>query len=222
MNGFILDIESIDEVNLAIIPFIPLALWILGVVFLGGCIIVIINAVKTSGKKLAIVGMQEAGKSTLYNMLRTGEPGEHLPTTIEEIAEFKVKDRDIKIKKGKDIGGGPEFIMPYYEDLIRDNEIIIFIFNVSEYLNDISYQRNTKDRLDFIYRKSKEYNKKMNNLVMIASHIDILSSDKQKTAVNEILNSISGKQYQEMFKSNFFAINIIDKKHINKLIDHIF
>lgn len=166
--------------------------------------------------------MQEAGKSTLYNMLRTGEPGEHLPTTIEEIAEFKVKDRDIKIKKGKDIGGGPEFIMPYYEDLIRDNEIIIFIFNVSEYLNDISYQRNTKDRLDFIYRKSKEYNKKMNNLVMIASHIDILSSDKQKTAVNEILNSISGKQYQEMFKSNFFAINIIDKKHINKLIDHIF
>ena len=153
MNGFILDIESIDEVNLAIIPFIPLALWILGVVFLGGCIIVIINAVKTSGKKLAIVGMQEAGKSTLYNMLRTGEPGEHLPTTIEEIAEFKVKDRDIKIKKGKDIGGGPEFIMPYYEDLIRDNEIIIFIFNVSEYLNDISYQRNTKDRLDFIYRK---------------------------------------------------------------------
>lgn len=210
-------IESINEENLAILPFIPLALWILGVVFLSGCIII----VRTTGKKLAVLGMERAGKSTLYNMLRTGEPGTHLNTTIEEYGEFTIKDRKIKIKKGKDIGGGPEFIQ-YYEDLIKQNEIIIFVFNVSKYLNDLIYQRETKDRLDFVYRKSKEYNKEMNNLVMIASHIDILSSDKQKTAMKEILNTISGKQYNEMFKNNFFVMNIVNNEHINKLKESIF
>lgn len=209
-------IESINEENLAILPFIPLALWILGVVFLSGCIII-----RTTGKKLAVLGMERAGKSTLYNMLRTGEPGTHLNTTIEEYGEFTIKDRKIKIKKGKDIGGGPEFIQ-YYEDLIKQNEIIIFVFNVSKYLNDLIYQRETKDRLDFVYRKSKEYNKEMNNLVMIASHIDILSSDKQKTAMKEILNTISGKQYNEMFKNNFFVMNIVNNEHINKLKESIF
>lgn len=214
-------IESINEENLAILPFIPLALWILGVVFLSGCIIIVYNTVRTTGKKLAVLGMERAGKSTLYNMLRTGEPGTHLNTTIEEYGEFTIKDRKIKIKKGKDIGGGLEFIQ-YYEDLIKQNEIIIFVFNVSKYLNDLIYQRETKDRLDFVYRKSKEYNKEMNNLVMIASHIDILSSDKQKTAMKEILNTISGKQYNEMFKNNFFVMNIVNNEHINKLKESIF
>lgn len=214
-------IESINEGNLAIIPIIPLVLWILGVIFLGGCIITVYNAVKTTGKKLAVLGMERAGKSTLYNMLRTGEPGTPLNTTIEEFGEFTIKDRKIKIKKGKDIGGGPEFIQ-YYEDLIKQNDIIIFIFNVSKYLNNLIYQRDTKDRLDFIYRKSKEYNKEMNNLVMIASHVDLLPSDKQKTAIKEILNTINGKQYNEMFKNNFFIISIINNEHINKLKEKIF
>lgn len=214
-------IESINEENLAILPFIPLVLWILGVVFLSGCIIIVYNTVRTTGKKLAVLGMERAGKSTLYNMLRTGEPGTHLNTTIEEYGEFTIKDRKIKIKKGKDIGGGLEFIQ-YYEDLIKQNEIIIFVFNVSKYLNDLIYQRETKDRLDFVYRKSKEYNKEMNNLVMIASHIDILSSDKQKTAMKEILNTISGKQYNEMFKNNFFVMSIVNNEHINKLKESIF
>ena len=76
-------IESINEENLAILPFIPLVLWILGVVFLSGCIIIVYNTVRTTGKKLAVLGMERAGKSTLYNMLRTGEPGTHLYTSIE-------------------------------------------------------------------------------------------------------------------------------------------
>ena len=106
--------------------------------------------------------------------------------------------------------------------MIKQNEFIIFVFNVSKYLNDLIYQRETKDRLDFVYRKSKEYNKEMNNLVMIASHIDILSSDKQKTAMKEILNTISGKQYNEMFKNNFFVMSIVNNEHINKLKESIF
>lgn len=214
-------IELINEENLAMFQFIPLIFWVLGSIFLGGCIIKVYNVVKTTGKKLAVLGMEKAGKSTLYNMLRTGEPGIHLNTTIEEYGEFTIKDRKIKIKKGKDIGGGPEFIQ-YYEDLIKQNEIIIFVFNVSKYLNDLVYQRDTKDRLDFVYRKSKEYNKDMNNLVMIASHIDLLSLDKQKTAVKEVLNTINGKQYNEMFKTNFFVMSIVNKEHINKLKEKIF
>lgn len=218
---FMLYLESVNEVNFAIIQFIPLVLWILGAIFLGGCIIVVYNAVKTTGKKLAIIGMERAGKSTLYNMLKTGEPGMPLQTSVEEIGEFTIKDRKIKIKKGKDIGGGTEFIQ-YYEDMIKQNEIIIFVFNVSKYLNDIIYQRDTKDRLDFVYRKSREFNKEVNNLVMLASHVDLLSSDKQKTAVKDILNTINGKQYNEMFKNNFFVMSIVNNEHINKLKESIF
>lgn len=216
-----LDIELINEINIAIFPIIPLVLWALGAIFLGGCIFLFSDIVKTTGKKLAILGMERSGKTTLYNMLRTGEPGKPLQTSIEEVGDFVVKDRKIKIKKGKDIGGG-ESLISYYEDLIRESEIIIFIFNVSKFLNDSTYQRDTKDRLDYIYRKVKEYNKEMKNIVMIASHLDVLPDDKQKKSMEEILSVINGKLYQEMFKNNFFIISIVNNEHINKLKEKIF
>lgn len=216
-----------DATSLAIFPFLPFFVplwgWVIATIFVGGCAIAIAGAVMTSGKKLTILGMSRAGKSTLYNMLKTGEPGKPDVTGFEDVSEFKIKDRNIRVKKGKDIGGGNSFLS-YYEDLIKENEIIVFVFNVAKYLdsNEFLYQRETKDRLDFIYRKAKEYNKEMKNLVMIASHIDDLPEEKQKHALEEILSSIKGRQYREMFKNNFFVISLVNKEHINKLIDGIF
>jgi len=212
--------HSIPEYQEAFFWFIPVI-----VAAAVATTVIIIALITTSGKTLAIIGMQMAGKTTMWNMLRNGYSDKNYsPTGKEQVGEFVLKngDRQIKIKKSLDVGGGDEYLKLYWNQLIKENEIIIFIFNIQKYLNDLEYQRQTNARLDFICEKASESNREMKNMVMIASHIDLFPSGEQKDADQKVLRAMTGKSYEKMFKENYCAINLTDKPSIDKLVNEIF
>ena len=159
------------------------------------------------GKSIAVLGMQEAGKTLMLATLQNKEYNNYSATVGEEpYSEFNLKtgEKSIKIKSGKDIGGGVEYCHRY-EDMINSCDIVFFLFDGYKYLHDKKYEKNAKARLDFIHRK-----KGAKQVVVIATHKD--KFDYPDKAYRDILATVFRKSsYRELFETNFLFLNMRDK-----------
>lgn len=167
--------------------------------------------------KLGIVGMKASGKTTLLNKLR-GIEGSPKSTSKEsyDSFEFKLNDgKTIQIDKGNDIGGNKNY-MAEYREIIKKNNVILYFFNVCEYLTNLDYKRECNSRLDHINSDIK--NKK---IAIIASHSDLSGNDKN-ILKEEILNQVQDKKYSKLFNDGFFVVNLTDDKENKELIEKIF
>jgi ADP-ribosylation factor family. len=93
-------------------------------------------------RRIVILGLKAAGKTTLWNSLR--ERLDVLPesTSLENVESFTVKNGDtsVDIAATKDIGGGDSFV-PHYDELIKDGTLIYFLVDlntIAKYKDDIS------------------------------------------------------------------------------------
>ena len=128
-----------------IIPAIP---WIIGVIFtlLGG-VLIVTHSKKTDGKTLGVLGMSQAGKSRFLSNLGLF-PYSDEATNIKDYKEhtYKVKDREIKIMAGQDVGGDVD-IKRFYNQWVTEKDITIFIFDGPLFLKDQKYAKDVKSRL---------------------------------------------------------------------------
>lgn len=200
----------------------PWWIWLIGILI--SLIGRIIKPEKTEGKNLAVLGMQGAGKTQLYNMLKGNYGVKTIPTGNEpyESFEIKLRDRTVVISDGKDIGGNETYIRQFYKDMIDHNEIIIFIFNIKSYLNDKKERRLINARLEYLYENSKQYKDIDKNVVIIGSFADKLSKDEAKESYNKLLDLVSKKDYEKLFKKNVFIIDITNKEQVIKVAEKIF
>lgn len=192
----------------------------------GGVLWVLIRTIfkRIAGKSIAVLGMQGAGKT---HMLANMQGKEYIPNpTIgkERYEEFFTSSgwRGMFIKSGQDIGGGSENCELFYESMIKDSDIVFFLFDAYKYLNDKEYQIDAQARLDFIHRKTKA-----DQVAIFATHRDQFESIKMSTTSTHhatpigkklsadeapmyILETVRGKPYSELFKNNFCFLDMRD------------
>lgn len=167
--------------------------------------------------KLGVIGMQASGKTTFLNNLR-GLKAVLNPTSRENFESFKFElsnGKTIYIDKGNDIGGAKNYMFEYRQ-IIKKNNIVLYFFNVSEYLTNIDYKRECNSRLDHI-----NINIENKKIAIIASHSD-LSQHSKNILIEEILNQVRDKKYSNLFNNTFFVVNLTDKNEVSGLIDKIF
>lgn len=167
--------------------------------------------------KLGIIGMKSSGKTTFLNNLR-GIVSVPKTTSKEsyDSFEFELSNGKTKyISKGKDIGGNRSYLTEYRQ-IIEENDVILYFFDVCKYLTNLDYKRDCNSRLDFINADIK--NKK---IAIIASHSDLSQHSKNKL-IEEIINQVRDKKYAKLFNELFFVVNLTNQKELDELINVIF
>lgn len=196
---------------------------------------------KTTGKKIAVLGMPSSGKTTFLDMIRYGVSHANGGTALTDIPGFTktVNGREVVFAPCKDIGGGRPYVEQFYKDQIKENDIIFFLFDAYKYLNNTEYQKEVNCRLSFVYDSAKERGNFNidNNVVIIGSHSDCLPKSERKDSIamvqsivananvsdEEIIRlKIAGKEYAELLKCNFFITNLTNKKEINSILEKLF
>lgn len=166
---------------------------------------------------LAVFGMQESGKTTIFNYLRNEKEG---PGTIRrELNEFEYKLDNGKIrviKKGVDIGGGAEFIRKNYEPMLLDDnyDVYFFVFNSFKYLNELSEQRDVNARIEFVQKK----NIKKKKIILIGSYFDKFKIDESKIR-SEIKKKVENKSYSSLFNENLVLMDLTNKSVLKEFFN---
>lgn len=171
----------------------------------------------TSSRKLGIIGMKSSGKTTfLFNL--GGLTRIKFNTNKDNYEDFEYKTnsgKTILIEKGLDIGGGKNYMVDY-RDIISKNDIVFYFFNISEYLNNVTYSRDCNSRLSFIFSSLGD-----KKTVLIGTHSD--KSNLSKNQLREqVIKQIQDKNYSKLFNENFFILNLTDDTQFKNLIDNLF
>lgn len=187
---------------------------------------------RTKRGSIAVLGPKGSGKTTFLNYLRKINTTASEGTGVEPYKTFKFKLNDgkiIKIKSGKDIGGGANY-KELYQEMIKDCDAIIIIFDINRYLFDKkkteedkrTYQELTHVRFQFIRNTYKEIygNIKTSCFVVIGSHKD--QTEKNDNNLKELFwETIKEKPYKDALLNCHFC-NLTDKNDMNKLVNDIF
>ena len=183
---------------------------------------------KVKGASLAVLGMRDAGKTRFYRYLQGREYIQDIDeqTEKDEVEEFDLclsNNHIIHIQKGHDYGGGRYFIKEYYEELVNKSDIVVFLFDIYKYFNDVEYQKETNSIAEIINR----YNKKQSNIVKLATHLDYFKTDvRDKREIKKIKkdfnDKISDKKYWRILDFNFYIVDMTNKEQLKAIVDKIF
>lgn len=177
--------------------------------------------VKTKGTTLGVFGTFGAGKTTFLNCIGVIDKVV-LGTSVVSYDEtiIKIGEREIKIAAGDDIGGTQDYMKQYGEEWIEKKDIIVFIFNAEEYLNEDEKKREVRAYLDFIFRHAKKIKKNEENIVILASRRDAF--DDKDNPRDRILNDLAGKDYVSLLKTNFMVADLREKKNVEPFLNRTF
>ena len=206
---------------------------IIGAVALGlaggvGAIVKVFNDVRHKLKikprrGIVILGTQQSGKTTIYDFLQ-GKENAGASTNIDEYEEFEYhidEKHSIKIRKGRDIGGGEEFIRTFYTKMMQDSDIDIclFVFNSYKYVHEEEYRRDVNARLGLLHRKDMLAKK----AAIIGSFVDQFPKTERASVYQKIKALTRDKPYAELLtKQHFHLTDLTKKDKLKSLIDLTF
>ena len=179
------------------------------------------------GDTMAILGMQQAGKTTILRYMKDLPfDSSYRPTDKEPYEKFEWKVGDRKIKSGIDIGGGDEWVKENYPNLIKENEIIMFVFNAKLFWDSEKYRRITLARLDFVFEQIKESKDSIDDFIkdhfaLIGTHADLIT-ESPKSVVQKIQRDYQDKSYSKIFKNNFAILDLTSSEDFDKFIEKVF
>lgn len=170
-------------------------------------------------KGLIILGMQNAGKTTIYDFLR-GKKNAGVSTNIDDYDEFTFKmggGEEIHIREGKDLGGDDGIFGKYHDKMINDEHVdfCFFVFNVFEYLNTLDYRRRVNSRLHSMYHK----NILLKNTAIVGSYYDALPDNVKQVVYEELYKFVDGKSYKDLLSREFlYLLDLRSKKEIKIML----
>lgn len=175
------------------------------------------NDVKAS-KKIAVLGLHQAGKTTFLRFLQGDKSyKKYKETGIDHYNEFdmKIDDKVITIAKNYDIGGSDAF-MRHYMRILKETEMAFFLFDVSLFLKDNEYFRNFCARVDYL--------KSMTSVTtyFIATHPDKLMKIDENELKVKISKQLERKHYQDYVTQKLFVINLLDEKKLTEFVNKVF
>ena len=194
--------------------------------------------------KLAILGPNAAGKTTLWNYFKRQLNTKDYQETEGKIFmsfvssgivwnAFKLnndekgrsftssqnQEKDINIS-GYDINGNGDFIRTEWEELIDKANMIIFIFSAPKYLNEIDYQRDINQRLQFIKANiDKKTDEKVHGIWLIGSFADKFSD--RKASWGKVISIIKTKRYCDISKNNA-CLNLTKEDELKAYYEKMF
>jgi len=180
------------------------------------------SALKKTEKGVAILGMKNAGKTTMWNNIRNISIAKPDETSYDKIDSFTYKKKDgseIIIKPGYDIGGG-DFYKTNYPSLIDKADIVFYLFDINRWNNE-EERREIKSRLQFITEKCIEKNK---NLCTLLTHSDEINNNDiiTKSLLNfkeEICKSDDGSYKQAVLTFKYFPIDTTKKESVKEIFE---
>lgn len=141
-------------------------------------------------RKLVILGMNQAGKTTMLNYLRGKNNATPEGTSREDYQAYTYTSAGniiYHIHASVDRGGKDEFVKQYPKDIEKANRIF-FLFNVNLYLSDTTYRRSTHHRIFFINDMCKRYHSNNYRINLWGTFIDKATNPSQtKYDVKRIL-----------------------------------
>ena len=188
---------------------------------------------------MAVLGIDQSGKTTWCDYLCKTNRNEK-GTTKDDIDAFTLKFDDgkkVHINEGINIGGGSVNVSPYYyENMIKENDVILFFFNAKKYIEETEYMRECNARLDLINNKIIKYN--LYNLYNDTSdiinnkrceskkiYIIMTFADQLKDrteAYNKAYELLKSRPCIKEMTDNFVLINMTDEQEKKELKEKMF
>lgn len=192
-------------------------IWCLGAILaVGGLVFYKMRFNKAAnGKKLLFLGPEESGKTTLYNWFTKNQPTTNYTASGDkndyEDPTHQFVDEKHKIRYA-DMGGSDWFLNHgEFEKHYKENDILIFVFDVKKYLNDNGMRDDVNARIDFMYTMEKHSREKKKCIVFVGSHIDQLDLKKTEIEV-KLRESVGNKEYSVLLQNNGILLADLTKK----------
>ena len=135
-------------------PLVPIAVGVVGSVGVGTSAWVLRN--KLSGKRLAVLGRQEVGKSTLLHMLRDNKLPDQVTRTTDPIpgGEFEMKlgrRRPTRFYVPKDLPGSAAPTWMVWEEAFASADMVLYLFRSDKLIErDVAETGLVKEHLDML------------------------------------------------------------------------
>jgi len=210
------------ETQMAVVWLIPCI--IIGLIIAGGGIALLIKPKDIHS--MAVLGMAGAGKTTWYDYLTGSQrSGAHTPN-FEEIGTFTIKIENgskthtIKIRKGKDISGMKEKVSVYYDDMIKESDLILFMFDADKFYNNQDYKKDANARIQKIQITLRNIQTENTDIkkdfVIIATHKDLIDKHQVENIQTDIESNFKAKHVHIHFS------NMKDQKQLDFLKQQLF
>ena len=138
------------------VPFIPVILAVSALVVAGGITLAIRSLLTIlSNKKLAILGAQRVGKTTLFQMLRDGKvpkvTGETVDAEPGTSFVLKISGKDIRFEIPKDVSGNDGVAFPEWRKAFDGADFVLYLFRADKIAaGDEKTVKLVKDHLSLI------------------------------------------------------------------------
>lgn len=133
-------------------------------------------------KKIAILGIKGAGKTTLWNGLRGNIDVDPVTTHYQKIEEFSIKrgKDEVKVASTQDIGGGDLYV-PSYDELIKDRTFIYFLVDINTVKENKDAIRARLYKIFNIINGDNDENVKIGcGIKILVTHTDIFLNNSLK------------------------------------------
>ena len=190
-----------------------------------------INYFFPTNVNMAVLGMPKCGKTTWIKFLNTLKAPEDVGETyvVDEVKKYRVKvakHRYIEIQKGLDISGTDTLVYDTYPSLVKNSEVILFLFNSCKFYNNKEYRLDVVDRIAVISEHLKDA-KMSKDFFIVPTYKDKLQSAGYecgdfKELLYEVLRSDeSTKLFADpTFVKDIFSTN--NKDELEKLKSVVF
>ena len=181
---------------------------------------------------LAIIGPNEAGKTTLWNFFKGSTASKVYQETDGKVKlsfvassktwnAVKLDEPEEKLRlTGYDINGHGDWIRSDWEKLIEDSNMIIFVFNSYKYLNSVDYQRDINQRMQLVYSTvCKQTDGKKRGIWLLGSYADKLGNKKKDW--ESIIGIIKTKPYCDISHNNA-CVNLTNENELKEYYKKIF
>lgn len=161
---------------------------------------------KMKTKRVTILGMKFAGKTTLLNYLRGKTNIEPEGTTLEFTEPFYYKKKNgeiVHVFPSNDTGG--DQFKSEAEDMVKECNEVWFLFDVKLYLTDLNYRREVHHKTTFLNQICPIYHNDNYNLVLWGTHIDLIADADYRNNVKDLL--MQNNFYDIVRKNNIEFIN---------------
>lgn len=180
--------------------------------------------------KMCVLGDKSTGKTCLYSFYKEQKKpfskreytippkATSLSEVVPELTLLSTNGIKLTVEEGTDISGAPEKVCVYYRDKVNENELVIYLFNSSEFSNNKKNRKYVVAQIYLISIFIKEKEREQKERIEKLKSKQKLSSEENKELKKLEYNKKSGTTFLIVptWKSKCDSIN--DKK-LREMLD---
>lgn len=179
--------------------------------------------IPVNAKKIAVLGMQESGKTQFLKTLQNIPYSNYLETSEKEYESFDVtfpNGKTVKIESGIDIGGSDSLrFVGRYKEIAAGCDAVILVFDIYKFQNNDDYRLFTTSRFQFLHDGLDVPEEKK---VVIGSFADKYTTEEEKLKAQKFVYEKLSDVYPKISAHNFFMRDMRDRNQILEVLQKVF